>query len=135
LTGGEKMVSRSVIMKRIWAKRTKAEKQRLMKKIRKKWVGMKPIERRKAMPPKKYKGMTEAEIKKAVEREGKRYVPVGKYAWLDVGRPKRHYVLVQKVKYGWKKIKGLTPKAYLEQKMLKARKKWMAMTPAQRKRK
>jgi len=118
-----------------------------IKKARQKWMQMTSKARRKAMPPKKYKGLSETEIKKQLRKQGKRYIPVGGYAWLDVGRKKHHYVLMKKTKFGWKKAKaphGMKPVTYKGKKMYtqkqlanlitKARQKWMRMTPTQRKR-
>ena len=59
-----------------------------LEKARKKWMSMSPAERRKKMPARN-------------PHPTKRY-PVGSILTLDVGRPKHHYLHVQKLKYGWK---------------------------------
>lgn len=94
------------------------------------WMNMSHLERQKVMPSKT--GMTETELKEALKKQGKRYVPIGGYAWLDVGRPKHHYVLVKKTKYGWNKISGLVPRKTLQKTIGKARAKWIHMTHKQR---
>ena len=122
-------------------KRTKKRKyvftqarRKAIKKARKVWMAMKPKARRKAMPPKKYKELTEYQIKKKVEKAGKRYVPIGGYAWLDVGRPKHTYILVQKVKHGWKKIRKVKYKKGKPHPVgLKGRRVWMKMPSKLRK--
>jgi hypothetical protein len=96
------------------------------------WIRMSHLERQKSMPAKKYAGLTQKQIKQKIKKAGKRYVPIGGYAWLDVGRPKHHYVLAQKTKYGWTKKTGLVPRKTLQKIVGKARTKWMRMTHAQR---
>jgi len=109
------MPSRSAIMKKIWAKRSKAEKRRLMNKIRKKWISMSSTARQKAMPP-KLKAKAIAKLK----REG-RFYPVGQYVTIDVGRPKHTYIITKKTKYGWTPAKKVTYEQ-LKRKIAHARK-------------
>jgi len=123
--------------RRITQKQIRAAKQNI-KKARKAWMNMSSKARRKAMPaktknpPKKYK--------------------VGQYMALDVGRPKRHYIFVKKVAYGWKKVKPpkgvktekvklkngrtakLVPLKELQKHIARARKAWMQMSSTARKR-
>ena len=109
-----------------------AAAKRNIKKARMEWMKMSHLARQKAMPGREYEGLTQAQIKKAVQKQHKRYIPVGGYAWLDVGRPRHHYVLVKKTKYGWNKETGLVPRKTLQKMVGKARSKWMHMTHAQR---
>jgi len=54
------------------------------------WKNLTPLQRRKLMPSR---------------RTGAFKRKLGSYFMLDVGRPKHHYIFVQKIKYGWRKAK------------------------------
>jgi len=69
---------------------TKARKKALLK-ARRKWMRMSPTARQKAMPAKTVP---------------KKIYPIGQYMMIDVGKPGRHYVFVQKTRYGWRKVKA-----------------------------
>ena len=125
-----KTVHRGAYTKTITPK-MRATARKNVKIARKKWMSMSPSARRKAMPPKKYRSMSEAQIKKAVTKAGKRYVAPKGYAWIDVGRPKHHYVLAQKTATGWKKIRTVSKPSQVG---AEGRKKWMSMSPSARKR-
>jgi len=116
--------------RRITKKRIETAKKNI-KKAREKWKKMSHKKRQKVMPSRKYKGLSEAKIKKLVTAKGKRYVPIGEYAWIDVGRPKNHYVLAKKTKYGWER-RGIATLKTLQKNVEKARKKWVKMSPKAR---
>lgn len=85
------------------------------------------------MPSRRFPKMTETQIKKALTKAGKRYVPVGGYVWIDVGRPAHHYVLAKKTKVGWKKVKTVDARKGKPHPVgLTGRRKWMGMSHAKR---
>jgi len=104
---------RKITRKRILAARRNIEK------ARKKWMSMSKKARRKAMPSR-------------VKKPSKVY-PVGTWITKDVGKPKHHYIVARKTKYGWEKSK-LVPIKELQEKAKKAREVWMRMSSTSRKR-
>lgn len=87
----------------------------------------------KTMPSRRFPGMAEPEIKQALAKTRQRYVPVGGYAWIDVGRPKHHYVLAKKTEFGWKKMKTVEAKAGKPHPVgMEGRKRWIGMSHAER---
>ena len=92
---------------------------RNIKKARRKWMRMSSIARRKTMPSR-------------IKHPSRRY-PIGSYITKDVGRIGHHYIIAKKMKYGWSKPKLVT-KSYLQRKVSHARRKWMRMSHAARKR-
>jgi hypothetical protein len=109
----------------------RAAARRNIVKARHAWMAMSEEARRKAMPPHKFKGMSEEEIREELKKEHKRYISVGGFLTKDVGRPKHHYIVTEKLKWGWKKPKFVTQE-YLAKKMAKARHVWMRMSHAAR---
>jgi hypothetical protein len=105
-----------------------AAAKRNVKVARKAWVSESHLARQKAMPAYKFRGMTEAQIKAEMVKEHKRFVPIGGFAWIDVGRPKHHYVLAKKTKFGWEKEKFTTKEHVGEE----GRHKWLKMSHAAR---
>jgi len=94
-----------------------------VKKARSRWMKMSATARQKAMPAK----LTSLQIKK-LKKAGK-YYPIGSYVTIDTGRPKHHYIVVKKTKYGWEKSKrGLMTRAQMLKGVSKARGKWMGMS-------
>ena len=83
-----------------------AARRRALEKARRKWMRMSPRARRRAMPSK--------------VKHPKRVLPVGSWITKDVGRPKHHYIVARKTKYGWEKTRLLTHKT-LKNKAAKAR--------------
>ena len=112
------MVRKDSAGRRITRKRILAAK-RNIKKALKAWMKMSARARRKAMP---------SRVKKP-----KIKYPVGTWITKDVGRPKHHYIIAKKTKYGWEKSK-LIPLKELQEKAKKAREVWMKMSSAARKR-
>jgi hypothetical protein len=123
-TRAGKTVHRKAYTKTITPK-ARAAARKNVKTARRAWMRMSPTAREKAMPPKRFKGMSEAQIKKAVHKKGERYVPVGGYAWIDVGRKGHHYVLAKKTMFGWKREKTVSSPAQVG---LAGRKKWVGMS-------
>ena len=100
-------------------KKQLAAMRRNIKKARKKWMSMSSKARRKAMPSR-------------VKKPSKVY-PVGTWITKDVGRPRHHYIVARKTKYGWEKSK-LVPLKELQEKAKKAREVWIRMSSTSRKR-